>query len=1227
MNNFLGTIYSPPTIYLVDGVVREKTIQDMANTASYGFMIVEQALGDLYGLSDSPYSTSRYNQSVASSLGNMHLASHEIPSGVLFTSYTADTFSDRSTIMLSLIPNDIDGIVISPGVFTRQNNIGDMTTAGDYHVNGRLITFFEKVNGNFSVTYDGLYPNFGDAASGYFPNVFPNPNLVDSLVVDKPTLTSVGSKRYRVVIPNTTMENALGESFPQPLDVQLNTALQTFVDGGGAVSCPLDLVSIWKKDFLTNTYRKINSYNIYIISPYIYEFETDESMSLLNDVCVVSLSNISVTEMLSNLYKEFKNHSHNTSSLAPLVSHSVLIDNDANDHRQYLNRNGYSAPDYLYNKMEGDILLSTIPADDNTYSILFGNDGVSIGGIDGDIVATNTNGKGFAIKTAYIDSPDIFYGALDIDGNTIRRENNTDNLIINTIEEDGIIKFTSAGTDTATIQSNKGLIEQADVKKVIFRDIDVENSTGVEFTESSGGVLITSVEPTGIVTATVKVIAEDLHGQMFIDKNTEDDSYGVYFGSEDIPDNPKLYTDVDPDDNAKNIAVLESTNPFTLRSNGISTGIAIDTLVVETPRRLLNIFASPVDGVAASNYNDIYLEVPDDAEFFFIQQNPEGPVVELPNRTRAAINALLGRFSTSVDVGSSSETEKNGLIFSSNNGSIQDGGIYVTSGLGECPNGIMVIESNNGVVFADLTAAITDCKTVKYAEVTMGDLQVYGSIIATDEISCGKTIKTAGDVEAKNGEFSGKLNVGSDVLFEGELTVNESARFLSDVSFNGATEFRDDAKFNAGILTSTIEVSGAASFKSSADFTRNILVNGTGLFKEDVSFVSNVNVGGELFVKSAEISTLSITRSIDCQGQATLGALEVDNNAHMKGGLVVDRSLELGGNIFGESSAAFLQKITILEDAEINKDLYVEGETILRGDVSVGTSGSDRLLVLSNFVASGLTFEVNGKTSLYQDLNVSGKVTLGSELAVKSRATVDGDIDVGGVIKISGSDTLLSAYTIRTENAEFSGNLTVEKDTQLKGNVFADKDFFVGGNFSSGGSFRAEGGIIAGDNSVSTVGDIRVNGRVIQTNNDFVNVFAGEIIAANEVKMNSTANVAGELSIGIRSTDNVTYISGNSIRVNGDTGKISSQNIEVSNLVGKSDVNFTATIYNVINENNYTIDGQESNWLKIGNTMFNEFAVFKNAVMIDDTLFVRAIKNISSDEEFIDMTSKECYYA
>ena len=1227
MNNFLGTIFNPPTIYLVDGVVREKTIQDISSAADHAFLVTEIALGDLYGISDSTYNISRYHQSIASSVGNMHLSSHEGPTGIVFTdneeSFAVGTGNaeGKSSVVLSLIPDNVDNVTISDlsTSFNRVESLNLLAAEGDFFVDGRLIQFFAPLSAPTTVTYDGIYPDFGDSQTGYFPNVIPNPNLVDSLVIAKPALASLGSKRYRITVPNTTMQNAIGEEFPQTLDIELNSGISSFVDAGGAVECPLDLVSIWKKDIGTGTYKKINANSIYIISNYIYEFHTDDSMSVMDDVCVVSLSNVSISEMLSDLYKEFRSHTHNRHELTAPVSHYSLEDNELNSHKQYLHRNG-NISGYEYNVMDGSILF----ANEST-GIEFGNEGVSI---KYDIVSVlpdvinvlfaNTGGGGFNIMTAYNSNQ---YGHLYIDGHTIKREDTTSNLIVDTFAGSGTIKFTSANTDTAKIEVNKIETELATV-------LDTLTIGGVLFTNSSEDVLVTSVDENDITVET-KLVARDLHGKMFIDRNAGIEEFGIYFGETEISTNPVIYSEsIDPDDlnEVDVLAVIESTTPITFRSNGVDTGIAIDTINNGDRRKLFNIFASPVNGSNNDVNNNIYLETQTDSEFFFIHPSQVG-MSELPDRLRANIHAKIGRYSKGIEVSTADIDDKNGVVFLTANGVVNDGTIYVTGSEGECPPGIMVIESQNGVIFSDLSSGVTDCKNVKYAEVTMGELQVYGSIIATDEISCGKDIKTAANIIAKSGDFSGSLDVAGDLSVQGTFSSEGDARMLGETTFSASAWFRDDANFSAGLTTSTLDVSGAAKFESSAEFTKNLTVTGNTVLSGTLSIAKDTRIDGELSVKDAEVSDLSVTRTITCSGIATIGTLVVSSNGTMEGSLTVNRTLELLGNLLGETSTATFNKLRVLDDAEVEKDFYVEGETILRGDVSIGTSITDNLLILGGVKTSGGDFEINGKLSCFQTVSVSGKLTVSSELDVQAKANITGSLTVGGTIVFGDSGFIISEHGLVMSGATFEENVSIDKDLHIKGTTFADGDMFVKENFSTGGFFRATGGLIAGEESISSLGDIRITGRIVQTATDKASTIAGDIVVSGEAKFNSSANILGEIVIGLKQAENRITMNSNHLRVFGDTGKITVTNMSVGKIIGSSDLNLQPHIEDVINNNDINIGSQDGEWLELGKTYFGESVVFDKTIISDSVLYVRSIKSADRDIEFIDISAKECYYA
>ena len=107
--------------------------------------------------------------------------------------------------MLDLQPIPLSSITIddsNPITWTKVASTNLLALDTDFCIVGRLITFHTPPT-NFTVTYSGTFNTFG--TQGYRPNVIPNQKFrsEDEGNATKPVITSLGSNRYNVVVPET----------------------------------------------------------------------------------------------------------------------------------------------------------------------------------------------------------------------------------------------------------------------------------------------------------------------------------------------------------------------------------------------------------------------------------------------------------------------------------------------------------------------------------------------------------------------------------------------------------------------------------------------------------------------------------------------------------------------------------------------------------------------------------------------------------------------------------------------------------------------------------------------------------------------------------------------------------------------------------------------------------------------------------------------------------------
>lgn len=1242
--SFLGSLIKLPSVHLVDGVVREKTIRDITGAISNAFLITENIIGDIFGNSESPYKTSRYVNSIGSAIGSQQYISPEEPFGVEFLGYT-QTFagnSDYKEIVLDLNPVETSLQIFSPidtGLsWSRVANASLLSEDGHYAIDGRVVVFYKVPSGSYTVTYNGTYPQFNNM-TGFMPNVVPNPTHIEENKIRKPSVSLLGNGRYRLSILDSIYENHNQKEFGASLTIKLNEVLESFVSVGGSIPCPQDLVSIWIKNKTTNTFRRVECQNVYIIANNIFEFETNEQISNVNDIVVVSLSNISISDMIRNLYLSLATHDHNREGSISPIKHSNLIgvipvsDNQdikysgsnisGNDHPQYIHREGYKDGDIgTYNNiMLGDLVLGSINkaglflnSDFDSNKLVFGSPttGISLKftkDLDSLLLYSSKNGLAISSQTSI--GSDGF--ALSLDGHKFKNTIVDEIDILDITPSTGIVRIVApAGNELGELQAKDITANKTSTVELEIKENGSITIGDVVFEEENGNVVVSG---DGTITINPETRLNSFLGNYLIDANSS-----ISFGNNDT----KLYLH-------NNKATFTSPYSFDLNATGRGTGLSISQNITE----FLNIYASDSKGEDTQADALIVAELGEAGLFLLrstdgtITSNGQdytwGPSSRIDSWPRAPLTAGHSTL-TSIVVDTSSLTEKRGIKFAK--GGLEFGSIYVTGGDTECPAGYMVVESGSGVIFVDSGAGAVDCQTMKYAPITSGDVQSFGSIIADQEISSGGDIRTASSLTGKNLEILDAADIGGDLDVEGALTVGSESKFTSNVLFNSNIETRGHSVVQGKSTLGTLEVTGQSSFEGSSQFKSDLIVARNARIQGSLTVVGAVKFESKMDVDNANIDELTISRSLESFGpMVARSGLDVEGQFSVDGFGSVSQGLTIGGQLIASDAMATLGKVFIEDTLDIASNLTVKGDATVTGSMAIGKSATDKLTVLADANFSGDNFLVAGEMSCL------GKTTIAGELSVNASAEISSTLTVKGITTIESAlhvESGLTSKSIRADDIAIDNNLSVGGLSVFDGNAYIKGSLNVGGDFSMIGSFRANGGLIAGADSISSIGDLEVSGGLTQSDPHASSSFAGPLITASDFSAFGTVRFQNDVIIGSQESNNSILIAGNKIEASGNTSLISSASIATGAIIGIGDVHIPHVVTDFASSKSIDFFSENNKWIKFGSSYFERFAVFADAVFIPGTLFVRKIENYVTDDsniEYVDLIAKEAYYA
>ena len=1233
MSHF-GQIYEKPPIHLIDGVVREKTIMEFAYQIEAGFEAVGDLIGNAHGLGVQTAEHSRFINSLSSAIGDMDKVSQNEPFGVSFSSYIQNFVNDgtKKDYTLDIIPDlgtpgsvTINAPDDASVTWTHRNTLEGLTSEGDYNISGRVITFYQVPTNLFSIIYDGDYPSFSSTSSGYMPNVYPSPELVESGVVTKPLLNRVSNGRLRVEVPQTNY-NSEGKAFGANLELEFNTSISQYISSIGATECPQELISAWVKS--GSEYKRIDSSSIYILSNTVFEIDTDEEIDVQNDIVLMVFSNVTVGDLIKDLYTFLRTHNHDKQDITSSIGHGNLINlipvssnpdiiyggstTTGSDHPQYIHREGYtdSDPGTYNNALLGDLFIASIDptslfnnilSDSNRLTFGSTSEGISLKhrAVERDLLLYSPeNGLTISTKTGALKQST----ALNLNGHEFYDHDG--DLAIQ--PDSGLLKIAKDETTLADMMLDT-LTSVAIISEAAVLDSMLIN--GILFSEDN---LDVKVDGPGLFNIQSETWINDFGGVYTLDANSF-----IRFG-----DTSTFFTLLDT-----NTAGFVSANPLTLANTGKNTGVSSK----KDDKEYFNIYsASPSGGNSTPSDHDTYVESGDrgtyyllstrtdqveDNEVFSWQSAEVGKtrVDDLRSWPRAPVYAGPGSFKN-LQVNTSSAEERKGVSFGDLNH------MYVTGSGTACPSGWMVLESQNGVVIVDSTSDPIDCSGMSYGDLTAGDIQSFGSIIAEDDISAGGSLRVNSKIIGAN------LEITEDILVEGD------SRFLGKVTFEDFNTFQADAQFNTNI-----DVKGSLDVGTNLN-AANITATGISTFKEISRFESNVNIEKDLTIEGVlrssnrvDISAKIVADEI-ASGPLTASTITTSETLYANGGIISRGDIDVNGNINVTNvlnvntnlivdDTVFAGKIISTGDITSSSDLTVESSATVKKDLTVGTNNG-KFTSLGKATFSDDT-DISGDLNTFGNTNLNGEVTVSSTAIFESSLLIKGGTDIESDLNVQG--------TVRSGPLEAAGLVTMKLGAIAEG-LLQVKDINADGNISSSGDLQADrlivsSGIDALTGSQTNLNNTLVSGEFSQTNPSAAVEFAGE--ATFNKTLEATGLITANSGIFVGSENAGVGMAGNAIWMSGTTAAIVTSNVFSNKLEGLT----TPSIPDIILETVSSALGSALNtrkYITIADAYFDSSAVFAGQTYFASTIYVTKIKRLEVENdglEWIDLVAKEAYYA
>lgn len=866
-----------PTISSLDGFITDAgmlelsaAIEDSVNTAG-------DAIGNISGLGDYQYDERKFINTIASTIGT-ELNDPALPFNIEMTNVTHSIVLGGDTeAYLPLIPvgtPTINGFDSNgdPIAYTFIQNT-------NFFIDGRKIRFSNPPHA-FQITYTGTYPSSEYISeAGYRPNIIPNPLLGLDFV--RPTLTNISGKIHVTVPSANALQIDSNNDIADKYDTSLSLYLQQFIDGSATTACPSAYISAYRLNTETDKFYKIDCENIYIVSVSEFALETNETIDLDNDVIIISISNMTIKELLYFAIREIQAHKHDGNDISSVLNHSDLIglipaENTEgpgivygksnirnNDHPQYIHREGYR-----YGSLEID--------DDNTYNNAMLGD-LFIASTDSDALFNNTLANSFS----------LIFGTTDTPGHTIIRKavplNPDEDVLQISTTKNGILissDHTTTGMYAVGVETDGGEIHKIG-NKTDDNDLLVNSNSGkTSFAHYDVGNAEYIYEDVQIDTAIAEKIDLGL-------TSIENVATGIKISSTDPADIMQLFV------------------PTSINISGLGNGISFDSGIDNYSK----MYVSKDDGTTPTLLDHkTVIEAGTDGVWFI--KHPIGVVTSIAAQDRSDL--YVGKLdSSSISLFKATDTEKNGIRFGN------DHRMYMTP-TGDYANGTLVVEANAFVSFVKPSINIEIDNPI-YTDVKAG------TFIAATGFS-GPVISASAVIDSLIINDSLTSVSGSVCTFNGNVSFNEAIQFNDDVSIGvltvanvgNFTQQLNAVSANIDILTTEVTalLKGQVVISEHSSNPSSLTVNVVSDFNNEVNFKDKVTITNELNVTSSSIFNTITANSVTSTAGSftTLSAdnLNIDNIncQRVSAGL----SIETQGTLkaYGETRLGFDGSDTII---------------------------------------------------------------------------------------------------------------------------------------------------------------------------------------------------------------------------------------------------------------------------------------------------------------------------
>lgn len=1231
----LGHIYNATPLVYSGGELTDASIELSLQNIEDSFEELEGIIGANNGNGLSAHSDT-FTNSAFPTVGSAIDGDQSEPYGQYFVEWEDIVATSRKehTLSLNVDKSNPSLIVIdSPSdigiTWSMVGNKASLSSPGHFHIEGRQILFYRKPSGPFSVKYNGTYPSSG-LNSGYTPNLFPSPNVLDAGKTVKPIVTEVSTLNYEVEIQNLYMTSN-GVEVDLGLDPSILGQLQDFVDPLGLTECPLEYISLWKK--VGSRYKRIEVTSARIISSTKYAFSTQSALNLL-DTHIVALTNKTLSMTIRDIYSLLRNHSHSNSELIPPVRHSDLSglipettnadieyagsNKEDDDHPQYVHREGYDASNTgsYGNALLGDLLIGSSNKNSmfsnllaNSRRLIFGDysSGPSLG------YEQSSDSLLLSRKTVKLSAPI----ELSINGHQVFDKKTTDSPMVIKPKEYLSKRILIIGEEdlngdgTGIVKSRIDSAEVAVGKTKITKDGNTTNvTTGIGNLVFDGDITFKKATSEFLEIEGAH-IPED--GKVYL--GTYDPLHPSDGGYIEVIDNSQLQ--------------IKSDKSVRLNSYGKNTGLSIYDDVAD--KTVVNLYASK-NSTGGDATSDVYLES-NTADVYLINSTESDVIVDSVTYTWSP-TPVVGKthisnlkqwprsnlFAKSASLASvsvlSTTLEKKG--------GIQTGPrsyIYTTSNEGDCPSGLTVVETESGIIFIDSKSATSDCSAVKYSDVSTGQLQAFGSAIIEQDIGAGRNIVAGKNISGESLTITGDSEVSGSSVTRGNLIVGGETTLYKDVTVNAGLIANGKASFGSELSCSTLKVlsgsqfSGSAIFNGPVSITNGISISGSFSMTGSIS-ADGMLRSGSLQSSDAVLSSLIVTSSSSC------GSLDVSGRAEITGQITGKSDLSIAGNA-SVSGSTKLSSLDVSGVSVFNSEIRVLSSLHVNdGEARLSTSGGAILLSAKTLSVQGSVmiespdFKVIGPSTLSGDTKINGTLTA-------SDSIFNGTMTVNGSIKTDG--------TIEASTAKITGNLLVQSgmtvtNTSVFDSIICKEELKVG-NLQVD-KISSTGGIFADSGSLSRVGSLSIAGDIIQADSSKNAIFSAVITANNGIYVYGDLVSTSGMKTGTESSGST--LIGSFLDLHGQNSKLSAGTISTSNINGNErGSTIASSAFGDVSLGALGSILASKKYIRLSDSYFESTAVFKESAIFAGTLYFNKIQRLGAEagDNTLDITARAAYYS